>query len=62
MNCLRLLALHENDLNAYVNLALTKIWRDDNYFTSQGVWMCILLKLRKYLKLDEKVEISKHSW
>ena len=31
---LRLLALHENDLMPR-ELALTKIWRDDNYFTSQ---------------------------
>jgi DNA-binding response OmpR family regulator len=36
-------------------LALTKIWRDDNYFTrSMDVYIA---KLRKYHKLDEDVEI-----
>ncbi|WP_166964385.1 response regulator transcription factor [Yeosuana marina] len=52
---LRLLALHENDLMPR-QLALTKIWRDDNYFTSRSMDVYIA-KLRKYLKLDEKVEI-----
>ncbi|WP_406684120.1 response regulator transcription factor [Seonamhaeicola sp. MEBiC1930] len=52
---LRLLALHENDLMPR-ELALTKIWRDDNYFTSRSMDVYIA-KLRKYLKLDEKVEI-----
>jgi len=33
---LRLLALHENDLMPR-ELALTKIWRDDNYFTSRSM-------------------------
>lgn len=32
---LKMLALHENDLMPR-ELALTKIWRDDNYFTSQA--------------------------
>ena len=52
---LRLLALHENDLMPR-ELALTKIWRDDNYFTSRRMDVYIA-KLRKYLKLDENVEI-----
>ena len=52
---LRLLALHENDLMPR-ELALTKIWRDDNYFTSRSMDVYIA-KLRKYLKPDAKVEI-----
>jgi two-component system, OmpR family, response regulator len=52
---LRLLALHENDLMPR-ELALTKIWRDDNYFTSRSMDVYIA-KLRKYLKLDPHVEI-----
>ena len=52
---LRLLALHVNDLMPR-ELALTKIWRDDNYFTSRSMDVYIA-KLRKYLKQDEKVEI-----
>ena len=52
---LRMLALHENDLMPR-ELALTKIWRDDNYFTSRSMDVYIA-KLRKYLKVDEKVEI-----
>jgi len=52
---LRLLALHENDLMPR-ELALTKIWRDDNYFTSRSMDVYIA-KLRKYLKEDPEVEI-----
>ncbi|NNK09910.1 MAG: winged helix-turn-helix transcriptional regulator, partial [Flavobacteriaceae bacterium] len=52
---LRLLALHENDLMPR-ELALTKIWRDDNYFTSRSMDVYIA-KLRKYLKKDDIVEI-----
>lgn len=52
---LRLLALHENDLMPR-ELALTKIWRDDNYFTSRSMDVYIA-KLRKYLKVDDSVEI-----
>ncbi len=52
---LRLLALHLNDLMTR-ELALTKIWRDDNYFTSRSMDVYIA-KLRKYLKRDENVEI-----
>ncbi|GEQ86645.1 transcriptional regulator [Patiriisocius marinistellae] len=52
---LRLLALHKNDLMPR-ELALTKIWRDDNYFTSRSMDVYIA-KLRKYLSLDDDVEI-----
>ena len=52
---LRLLAIHVNDLMPR-ELALTKIWRDDNYFTSRSMDVYIA-KLRKYLKLDPNVEI-----
>ena len=50
-----MLAIYENDLMPR-ELALTKIWRDDNYFTSRSMDVYIA-KLRKYLKLDENVEI-----
>jgi len=52
---LKMLALHENDLMPR-ELALTKIWRDDNYFTSRSMDVYIA-KLRKYLKPDPNVEI-----
>lgn len=52
---LRMLAIHKNDLMPR-ELALTKIWRDDNYFTSRSMDVYIA-KLRKYLKSDEHVEI-----
>ena len=52
---LRMLAIHKNDLMPR-ELALTKIWRDDNYFTSRSMDVYIA-KLRKYLKADEDVEI-----
>ncbi|MFD0762457.1 response regulator transcription factor [Lutibacter aestuarii] len=52
---LKMLATHINDLMPR-ELALTKIWRDDNYFTSRSMDVYIA-KLRKYLKQDENVEI-----
>ncbi len=52
---LRMLAIHKNDLMPR-ELALTKIWRDDNYFTSRSMDVYIA-KLRKYLKDDAAVEI-----
>ena len=52
---LKMLAVHKNDLMPR-ELALTKIWRDDNYFTSRSMDVYIA-KLRKYLKEDEMVEI-----
>ncbi len=52
---LKMLALYENDLMPR-EVALTKIWRDDNYFTSRSMDVYIA-KLRKYLKPNENVEI-----
>jgi len=52
---LKLLTIYKNDLLPR-ELALTKIWRDDNYFTSRSMDVYIA-KLRKYLRPDEKVEI-----
>ncbi len=52
---LKMLATHLNDLMPR-ELALTKIWRDDNYFTSRSMDVYIA-KLRKYLRADENVEI-----
>jgi DNA-binding response OmpR family regulator len=52
---LKLLAVYKNDLMPR-ELALTKIWRDDNYFTSRSMDVYIA-KLRKYLKIDENIEI-----
>tara|TARA_R110002073_G_scaffold139232_2_gene289305 strand:- start:76833 stop:77531 length:699 start_codon:yes stop_codon:yes gene_type:complete len=52
---LKMLAVHVNDLMPR-ELALTKIWRDDNYFTSRSMDVYIA-KLRKYLKEDSDVEI-----
>jgi two-component system OmpR family response regulator len=52
---LKLLAIYKNDLLPR-ELALTKIWRDDNYFTSRSMDVYIA-KLRKYLRPDERVEI-----
>jgi DNA-binding response OmpR family regulator len=52
---LKMLILHKNDLMPR-ELALTKIWRDDNYFTSRSMDVYIA-KVRSYLKADENVEI-----
>lgn len=52
---LKMLILHVNDLMPR-EMALTKIWRDDNYFTSRSMDVYIA-KLRKYLKQDENLEI-----
>ncbi len=52
---LKLLAIHKNDLMSR-ELALTKIWREENYFTSRSMDVYIA-KLRKYLKQDENVEL-----
>ena len=52
---LKLLLLNLNDLLTR-DLALNKIWRDDNYFTSRSMDVYIA-KLRKHLSLDPKVEI-----
>ena len=52
---LRLLVLNVNDILPR-EIALNKIWRDDNYFTSRSMDVYIA-KLRKYLKIDSRVEI-----
>ncbi len=52
---LKLLVLHVNDLLPR-EVALNKIWRDDNYFTSRSIDVYIA-KLRKYLSADKKVQI-----
>ena len=52
---LKMLVQHKNDLMPR-ELALTKIWRDDNYFTSRSMDVYIA-KLRKYLSKDKNVEI-----
>jgi DNA-binding response OmpR family regulator len=52
---LRLLVIHLNDLLPR-EVALNKIWRDDNYFTSRSMDVYIA-KLRKYLSVDGKVQI-----
>ena len=53
---LKLLLLHKNDLMPR-ELALTRIWHDDNYFTSRSMDVYIA-KLRKQLIRDKKVSIS----
>jgi DNA-binding response OmpR family regulator len=52
---LRLLVIHLNDLLPR-EVALNKIWLDDNYFTSRSMDVYIA-KLRKYLSVDDKVQI-----
>ncbi len=52
---IKMLMQHKNDLMPR-EMALIKIWRDDNYFTSRSMDVYIA-KLRKYLSLDDKVEI-----
>ena len=52
---LRLLVLYINDLLPR-EVALNKIWKDDNYFTSRSMDVYIA-KLRKYLGIDKKVQI-----
>ena len=52
---LRLLVLYLNDLMPR-EVALNKICRDDNYFTSRSMDVYIA-KLRKYLSRDSKIEI-----
>ncbi len=52
---LKMLVLHRNDLMPREK-ALTKIWQDDNYFTSRSMDVYIA-KLRKLLKRDPAVKI-----
>ena len=53
---LKLLLIHINDLMPR-ELALTKIWHDDNYFTSRSMDVYIA-KLRKQLQKDSCVTIN----
>ena len=52
---LKMLVLNFDDLLPR-DIALNKIWRDSNYFTSRSMDVYIA-KLRKYLKNDDTVEI-----
>ena len=52
---LRLLILYKNDLLPR-NVALSKIWRDESYFTSRSMDVYIA-KLRKLLEKDQNIEI-----
>ncbi|MRJ09974.1 DNA-binding response regulator [Ornithobacterium rhinotracheale] len=52
---LRMLCVFENDLMPR-EIALNRIWNEDNYFTSRSMDVYIA-KLRKYLKDDPDVEI-----
>jgi|TARA_B110000238_G_scaffold200271_1_gene249811 DNA-binding response OmpR family regulator len=53
---LKMLLNHLNDLMPR-ELALVKIWNDDNYFTSRSMDVYIT-KIRKYLSKDQRVEIE----
>ena len=53
---LRMLLNHLNDLMPR-ELALVKIWNDDNYFTSRSMDVYIA-KIRKYFSKDARVEIE----
>ena len=53
---LKLLLNHLNDLMPR-ELALIKIWNDDNYFTSRSMDVYIA-KIRKYLQKDDRLEIE----
>ena len=53
---LKLLLMHLNDLMPR-ELALVKIWNDDNYFTSRSMDVYIA-KIRKYLQKDNRLEIE----
>ncbi len=52
---LRLFALNMNEILSRSE-ALTKIWNEDNYFTARSMDVFVT-KLRKYLSLDEDLEI-----
>ncbi|MBL6649446.1 MAG: response regulator transcription factor [Flavobacteriaceae bacterium] len=53
---LKLLLIYLNDLMPR-ELALVKIWNDDNYFTSRSMDVYIA-KIRKYLQKDNSLEIE----
>jgi DNA-binding response OmpR family regulator len=52
---LRMFAINKNDILPRSE-ALTKIWGEDNYFTARSMDVFVT-KLRKYMKLDENIEI-----
>lgn len=52
---LRMFCLKKNDVLSRSE-ALTKIWKEDNYFTARSMDVFVT-KLRKYLKSDEDIEI-----
>jgi len=52
---LRLLCMNENEILERTE-ALTRIWKNDNYFTSRSMDVYIT-KLRSYLKEDDNVEL-----
>jgi two-component system, OmpR family, response regulator len=52
---LRLFALHMNDILPR-SAALTEIWGQDDYFTARSMDVFVT-KLRKYLRLDDNIEI-----
>lgn len=52
---LRMFAIYRNDVLPRSE-ALTKIWGEDNYFTARSMDVFVT-KLRKYLKLDNNIEI-----
>jgi two-component system, OmpR family, response regulator len=52
---LNLLCVYKNKILER-SVALTKIWKDDNYFNSRSMDVYIT-KLRGYLKLDESIEL-----
>ena len=51
----KILIINVNDLLSR-EVALNKIWRDENYFTSRSMDVYIA-KLRKYLRKDKNIEI-----
>ncbi|NJC28152.1 response regulator transcription factor [Neolewinella antarctica] len=52
---MRLFAINKNEVLSRSE-ALTKIWGEDNYFTARSMDVFVT-KLRKYVKLDENIEI-----
>ncbi|PHI18608.1 DNA-binding response regulator [Lewinellaceae bacterium SD302] len=52
---LRLFAIRKNNILSRSE-ALTKIWGEDNYFTARSMDVFVT-KLRKYIKLDDDLEI-----
>jgi two-component system, OmpR family, response regulator len=52
---LRMFAIYKNDILSRSE-ALNEIWGEDNYFTARSMDVFVT-KLRKYLKLDENIEI-----